>query len=131
MTETPETKGIETMKKMTRNNLTNKPVIKIGYCDAQFMLKGLDRIGYMTGVYGWNCDVYDAGAAYIVTGYRFPGVSGIVPKYSDVKKADDIAEFILDHAAFPVSAHIEYSDRLETVANIRRDFIYKTLAAAA
>ena len=119
------------MKKMTRKNLTDKPVIKIGYCAAYNMLRGLDRIGYMTGVYGWNCDVFDAGAAYIVTGYRFPGVSGIVPDYNDVEKSDDIAEFILNRAVFPASAHIEYTDRLETVANIRRDFIAKTIAAAA
>lgn len=64
------------MKKITRNELTDKPVVKIGYCAAYYLLKGLERIGYMSGVYGWNCDVYDAGKVYIITGYRFYGVRG-------------------------------------------------------
>lgn len=64
------------MKKITRNELKNKPVIKVGYCGAYYLLKGLERIGYMSGIYGWNCDVYDAGAVYIVTGYRFYGLRG-------------------------------------------------------
>ena len=63
--------------RMTRKDLTGKPVIKIGYCGAHYLLRGLQPVGYMCGVYGWNCDVYDAGAAWIVTGYRFYGVRGV------------------------------------------------------
>ena len=58
------------MKKISRNELKNKPVIKVGYCAAQNMLAYSERIGYMSGAYGWNCDVYDFGTAYILTGYR-------------------------------------------------------------
>ena len=65
------------MKKITRNQLTNKPVIKIGYCGASFLLKGLERIGYTNGIYGWNADVYETEKAYIITGYRFYGIKGI------------------------------------------------------
>lgn len=64
------------IKKITRNELKNKPVIKIGYCAAQNMLAYSERIGYMSGVYGWNCDVYDFDGAYILTGYRM-SVKGI------------------------------------------------------
>ena len=63
--------------KITRNQLSDKPVIKIGYCAAQFILNNFIRKGYMSGVYGWNCDVYEFDEAYIVTGYRFNGLSGI------------------------------------------------------
>lgn len=55
------------------------PIISVPYCRAQHLLRGLDRIGYAAGVYGWNYDVYQATTGdqtYIIcTGYRAkPGV---------------------------------------------------------
>ena len=72
--------------KITRNQLSDKPIIKIGYCAAQFILNNYVRIGYMSGVYGWNCDVYEFDKAYIVTGYRFYGLSGVHADYDTVNK---------------------------------------------
>ena len=88
-------KGDEKMKKLTRNNLNNKPVIKVGYCDACYLLRGLDRVGYMSGVYGWNADVYDTGAAYIVTGYRFTGLNGVYADAVTVRQYNEDAEMII------------------------------------
>ena len=53
---------------MKRFNSSNS--IAVSYCGAWHLLYGLSPIHYNAGVYGWNCDIYDAGAAYIVTGYR-------------------------------------------------------------
>lgn len=47
-----------------------KNVIKIGYCHAQYLLKGLEPIAYTKGTYGWNADIYHFNQYYIVTGYR-------------------------------------------------------------
>lgn len=48
-------------------------IIKVGYCELQYTLKALDmeRLGYVCGVNGWNCDVYrlESGIA-LTTGYR-------------------------------------------------------------
>lgn len=66
--------------RFTRNMLTGKPVIKISYCGAWYLLKDLQPVGYTAGVYGWNADVYDVPGAWIVTGYRFYGIRG---KYAD------------------------------------------------
>ena len=116
------------MKKITRNSLVDKPIIKIGYCAAHNLLKGLDRIGYMAGVYGWNADVYDAGGAYIVTGYRFRGLAGIYADTAILDRCEGIADFILNIWTAPEG--ITRADRLETVDHIRRDFVSYSLAAA-
>lgn len=46
------------------------PIIKVGYCDLQNLLKPLQRVGYCAGKYGWNCDVYRSSQYIISTGYR-------------------------------------------------------------
>ena len=45
-------------------------IIKIGYCDLQYLLYYKNPIAYTSGVYGWNCDIYEitSGVA-ISTGY--------------------------------------------------------------
>lgn len=45
-------------------------IISVGYCDLWYLLKGLDRMGYTCGVYGWNADIYKIDNVAIVTGYR-------------------------------------------------------------
>ncbi|WP_143739604.1 hypothetical protein [Alloscardovia omnicolens] len=48
-------------------------IIKVGYCELQYTLKALDmeRVGYTSGINGWNCDVFrlESGLA-LTTGYR-------------------------------------------------------------
>lgn len=113
------------MKKITRNELKNKPVIKIGYCAAQNMLAYSERIGYMSGVYGWNCDVYDFGFAYILTGYRM-NVKGVNEMRSLTNCFNGYAqEYIYEHR----------TDNFEDVKNyienvIVRRYIKKTLLYA-
>lgn len=58
---------------MTRKELTNSfsKVLRIGYCDLQDLTAYCKKIGYNSGVYGWNWDAfilnYDVA---ICTGYR-------------------------------------------------------------
>ena len=59
--------------KMTRGQIKKyyNNILSIGYCDLYYLLKGLDPIGYASGVYGWNYDVYFTGHnVTICTGYR-------------------------------------------------------------
>lgn len=58
---------------LTRKDLYNygARVYYVGYCDAQFLLKGHDRIGANGGVYGWNWSAYRPAHDIIInTGYR-------------------------------------------------------------
>lgn len=45
-------------------------IIKVGYCNLQYLLQYEEPVAYTSGVYGWNADVYDFGNIAIVTGYR-------------------------------------------------------------
>ena len=60
---------IETRKKHIQQMFPN--IIKLGYCEAQFLLRCLNPSFYTHGVYGWNADVYIYNdETVIVTGYR-------------------------------------------------------------
>ena len=46
-------------------------IIKVGYCNMQYLLKDKYPRYYTWGVYGWNADVYIINpSTCIVTGYR-------------------------------------------------------------
>lgn len=58
---------------LTRKDLYNygARVFYVGYCDAQFLLNGFDKIGANGGVYGWNWSAYRPAHDIIInTGYR-------------------------------------------------------------
>lgn len=81
---------------MTRKEIMNNfiHVYSVGYGDLQHLFRFCNRIGYNSGVYGWNYDVFslDNGNIAICTGYRStPGKSidrDIIRKYE--QKAKDI-----------------------------------------
>lgn len=47
-----------------------RPTVRVGYCDLQDALRGIEPDYYTAGVYGWNCDVYTIAGLTICTGYR-------------------------------------------------------------
>lgn len=58
---------------LTRKDLYNygARVYYVGYCDAEALLRGHDRIGANGGVYGWNWSAYRPAHDIIInTGYR-------------------------------------------------------------
>lgn len=90
---------IKTTKKEIMNSYND--IISIGYCDAQFLLRGVDPIAYTAGVYGWNADIYNVNGVAIVTGYRPFGTihasyNGIVKKY-DTKAREISNSFGIDY----------------------------------
>ena len=46
------------------------PTVRVGYCDAEWLLSYLTPAYYTAGIYGWNCDVYTIAGLTICTGYR-------------------------------------------------------------
>ena len=63
------------MKKITRNEINKENMVVIGYCQAQTVLylfcEGC-KVGYNSGEYGWNYDLYRVNGVDIVTGYNCP-----------------------------------------------------------
>ena len=64
--------------KTTKKEILNSGyhIIKIGYCDAQYLLYYNMADYYSAGVYGWSCDYYkfDEHSVIISTGYLPIGV---------------------------------------------------------
>lgn len=68
------------MEKLTRKKVyeiaNGRPVIRSGYCKITPLLQVMERegqalkIGYCSGVHGWNCDVWEVGPVIFVEGYR-------------------------------------------------------------
>lgn len=58
--------------KVTRKDVYSRHtrVIRIGYCDASYLLYYEDAWAYNSGTYGWNYDVYSVGSVALCTGYR-------------------------------------------------------------
>ena len=80
----------KTTRKEINQNFNS--VISIGYCRAQYLLRGKNPIAYNAGYYGWNCDIYDIKGVAIVTGYQPFG--NIRPHYDTIKKYEDEARKI-------------------------------------
>ena len=82
----------KTTNKAIKNNYGY--IVRVGYCDLQFLLRGCDAFAYTSGVYGWNADFYNVDGVCICTGYRsligerMP--DGVVTKYN--KKAQQIID---------------------------------------
>lgn len=68
-------------KKDVRRIAGRRPVLSAG-CVVGYYLegKGFDPIGYNSGVYGWNYDVYDVGESVICCGYRPSAFDGEITK---------------------------------------------------
>ena len=50
--------------------ITKGEVYSVGYCKAEYLLNYSRKVGYNTGVRGYNYDVYIVGDDTIITGYR-------------------------------------------------------------
>ena len=63
------------MKKVTRNDINKENMVALGYCECQTVLNMFAynfKVGYNSGVYGWNYDLYNVNGVSIVTGYNVP-----------------------------------------------------------
>lgn len=102
--------------------LTNKAVKtyfrnirSCGYCEIQFLLRGLQPIAYTSGKYGWNYDVYNIYGITICTGYRnMPG-----------KRLEHITEY--ERKAMEVwhNYNLSYDEKLEKSNQLLFDFCMK------
>lgn len=69
-------------------------VLCLGYCEAPYLLRGLERIAYSAGIYGWNCDWYERNGIGIATGYRTPNSKGMRRDYARIAEYESEARKI-------------------------------------
>lgn len=63
------------IKKITRNDINKNNMVTLGYRQCQTILNMFGnnyKIGYNSGVYGWNYDLYRIHGIDVVTGYNVP-----------------------------------------------------------
>ena len=103
---------VKTSKKSVKNYFNN--IYSIGYCNAQYLLQGVNPFAYSSGTYGWSCDYYEIEGICISTGYSPIGKS---IDYDLVRKYDDKAMKILDNY------NIDYQKRKNKVNKLLLKFI--------
>ena len=96
-------------------------VISIGYCNAQYLLQGLEPQFYTCGIYGWNADIYQIDySTVIVTGYR--PFSNLERDYDLLKKYEERAEKVWGDYS------LDYDKRKEKVNKLLKEFVTITKA---
>lgn len=81
---------MEKMRKVTRTEINKEKMVALSYCQCQTILDmfGYEyKIGYNSGVYGWNYDLYRINGVDVVTGYNVP-----YSQYSDKKLKNKLIE---------------------------------------
>ena len=84
--------------KMTKREIKSKynNIIKVGYCQAQYLLNCEDAVAYSAGVNGWACDYYDIDGVIISTGYAPIGKEAdrnTIKKYNNEARALKYANY--------------------------------------
>ena len=113
------------MKYKTTNKAVNggySKVIRIGYCNAQHLLRFQNPVAYTCGVDGWKSDIYAYGPYAISTGYQPTG--DICPKYDMVREYDVAAEKILCRTDLSV-------DEMRTQVNELLDMLMEEVVMSA
>ena len=85
----------KTTQKAIKENYRN--IIKIGYCELQYLLYYRNADAFTCGVYGWNADFYEVNANTVIsTGYR--PIGNIEVKRELIEEYEKMAEFyVLKH----------------------------------
>ena len=109
---------IRILDKNLRDN--NDVVLKVGYCELQNFLRGLDPIYYNYNKNGWKYDVYKLDEnVYICTGYA--PVGNQQKSYEFYEAFDKKADSIL------CSYSIPYEKRQEKLKKLRNEFVKEVL----
>lgn len=104
---------IQTTYKAIRKEY-GKNILRVGYCDLQYLLRYENPFAYSAGVYGWNCDYYDIGGVCISTGYRPIGEH--VP-YELTRRFEEQAE------EWVVNWNVDFEVKKTRLANLVEEFI--------
>ncbi len=99
-----------------KKEFKNEKVLRVGYCQAQYLLRYKDPFAYSAGVYGWSCDYYNIDGVIISTGYRPIGKS---LDYDIIKKYEDEARKIIN------IYNLSYEDSKELVNDLLNELVQK------
>lgn len=93
-------------------------VVRVGYCGAQNLLRGVEPFAYNRGLYGWNWSAYNVGGGVVIcTGYR--NLTGDLMRET-VKKYEEQAKAACDAAR-------DWREREEKLNGIRAAFMREVM----
>lgn len=102
-------------KKEMKSNYNR--IIKVGYCNAQFLLKYIEPIAYSTRAEGWACDYYDINGVLLSTGYAPIESKNTNSSYEIVKRYDNMAREIACNYA------LNYEEQKAQVSMLLQSFV--------
>ena len=107
---------------ITKKDLRSGMTLYCYYCDIQSCEHFLARIGYNSGVYGWNCTVYAAGDIAVVTGYRPAGRYELTREQCE--HLESIAQAALNREKDRDTAKLEIIQELENIywSNVWKEY---------
>jgi hypothetical protein len=100
--------------KAAKKDFKNKNVLKVGYCELDYLLSYVEPFAYSSGVYGWSCDYYNIDGVIISTGYSPIGKS---LDYDIIKKYENEARKIL------LDNNSSYDNKKEKVNNLLNELV--------
>lgn len=102
-------------KKQMRNGY-NK-IISVGYCEAWYLLRGIDPIAYSAGENGWACDHYDVDGVLISEGYAPLANKNTAVDHNTIRWYNESAkDIIFEHSN-------NYDKQCELIRDLRARFI--------
>lgn len=101
-------------KKQMKENYDK--IVKISYCNAQFLLRYAEPIAYSTRIEGWACDYYDIDGVLISTGYAPLEAKNTHCDYETVRRYDNMAMEI-------VNSNEDYETKKNKVNALLKQFI--------
>lgn len=107
---------LKATKKVIRENYNR--IIRVGYCDAHYLLQYQEPFSYCSGVNGWHCDNYDVDNVCISTGYTPIGSRNTAFNYSALKEYEKAAREIVCDYTMP------FEQKKKLVNNLLKDFIH-------
>lgn len=107
---------LKTTKTQIKNNFVN--IIKIGYCDIQYLTYYKSAFAYSSGAYGWSCDYYNIENICLSTGYS---PIGETVSYELIKKYELKAQKIIN------DFNINYDLKVKKVNKLLVEFINKCI----
>ena len=112
---------IKLTKKDIERNYTN--IIELGYCDLYHMVRQYKKVGYGSGVYGWNYDCYEINEnTCIITGYRPFG--NIKPDFKVIDKFNKKERNTLETISY---INGDYNIRSKKLIKLMNQFIKEVL----
>lgn len=103
---------VKVTKKQIQDNYYH--IIKIGYCNAWYLLSFKEADYYSCGVYGWSCDYYKINYNTIIsTGYA---PIGNINNYDFTKKMEEKAKKIYN-------SNIPYKSKKTKINNLLQKYI--------